>query len=377
MSETAGEKTHAPTEKRKQEAAKKGDVLRSKELATASTVLVGAAWLMVAGPWLLGLLADSLRRGFRFDRASLDGFAPGDMLTGALLAVVPPIAILGFAIIAVSLISQLGFGDGRWVAGNLAPKGNRINPLNGLKRMFGPNGWIEMGKGLLKVGLLGTLAWFWARTYVPQLVTLGRGDLFGQLTAGWEAFIVLFFLLAAGLFVIAFIDLPVQMIRRLSRLKMSHQEMRDEHKEAEGSPENKAAVRDRQRKIAMGGLVPAMQEAQFVITNPTHFSVVVAYDPEKAPAPVVVAKGRGDKALAIRELAAEYSVPVLEYPALARSMYYTTREKQMIREDVYVAVASILAFVLALKRGETPPAPKVQVPVTVCFDADGRPQATA
>lgn len=120
-----------------------------------------------------------------------------------------------------------------------------------------------------------------------------------------------------------------------------------------------------------------MQEAQFVITNPTHFSVVVAYDPEKAPAPVVLAKGRGDKALAIRELAAEYAVPVLEYPALARSMYYTTCERQMIREEVYIAVASILAFVLALKRGETPAAPQVQVPITVCFDADGRPQANA
>ncbi|WP_156842485.1 EscU/YscU/HrcU family type III secretion system export apparatus switch protein [Novosphingobium aquimarinum] len=377
MSESAGEKTHAPTEKRKQEATKKGDVLRSRELATAATVLVGAAWLLIAGPWLLSLLSDSLRRGFRFDRASLENFAPGDMLTGALLAVVPPIAILGFAIIVASLVSQLGFGDGRWVGSNLVPKGSRINPMSGLKRMFGPTGWIEMGKGLLKVGLLGSLAWFWASTYVPQLVRLGRGNLFGQLTAGWDAIIILFFLLAAGLFIIAFIDLPVQWIRRLTRLKMSHQEMRDEHKEAEGSPENKAAVRDRQRKIAMGGLVPAMQEAQFVITNPTHFSVAIAYDPEKAAAPIVLAKGRGDKALAMRQLAAEYAVPVLEYPSLARSVYFTTRENQMIREELYIAVAAILAFVLALKRGETPPEPRIQVPVTVRFDAEGRPEASA
>ncbi|PEQ14294.1 flagellar biosynthesis protein [Novosphingobium sp. PC22D] len=372
MSETSGEKTHAPTPKRKQDAAKKGDVLRSRELATAGATLVGATWLLIAGPWLFTLLRESLRSAFSFDRGVVESFQPGDMLVAALLVVLPPVAVLGFAVIGVSLVSQLGFGDGRWVGGNLAFKGNRMNPASGLKRMFGPNGWIEMGKGLLKVTLLGTIATVWASIQVPQMVKLGRGDLAGQLAAGWDAVIVLFFALSAGLFLIAFVDLPVQWIRRLGRLKMSHQELRDEHKDSEGSPEKKAAVRERQRKIAMGGLVPAMQEAQFVITNPTHFSVALAYDPAKAPAPIVVAKGRGEKALAMRELAREYALPTLEYPALARSVFYTTREKQMIREELYVAVASILAFVLALKRGETPAAPQVQVPVTLRFDADGQ-----
>jgi flagellar biosynthetic protein FlhB len=111
-----------------------------------------------------------------------------------------------------------------------------------------------------------------------------------------------------------------------------------------------------------------------VITNPTHFSVALAYDPDKASAPIVLAKGRGEKALAMRELAAELNVPTLEYPALARAVYFTTRENQVIREELYVAVASVLAFVLSLKRGETPPAPQVDVPIEVRFDADGRPE---
>jgi len=148
--------------------------------------------------------------------------------------------------------------------------------------------------------------------------------------------------------------------------------VRDEHKESEGSPEKKSAQRERQRKIAMGGLIPAMKEAQFIVTNPTHFSVALAYDPAKAAAPVVLAKGRGDKAMAMRELAAEYAVPVLEYPALARSIYYTTRERQVIREELYVAVAAILAFVFSLRRGEHPVRPEVSVPVTLRFDAEGR-----
>ena len=115
-----------------------------------------------------------------------------------------------------------------------------------------------------------------------------------------------------------------------------------------------------------------MREAQFVITNPSHFAVAMAYDPLKASAPVVLAKGRGDKALAMRELAAELSLPCLEYPALARSVYFTTRERQVIREELYSAVAGVLAFVLSLKRGERPARPEVSVPVELRFDADGR-----
>lgn len=372
MSEQSGEKSFAPSEKRKRDAAQKGDVIRSRELATASAVALGAVWMLLAGPWLLDRLAAVLRSGFRFDRGSIDDFTPGKLLMAALMEALPPVAILGLGVIAVSLVSQLGFGEGRWVGGNLAPKGSRVNPLSGLKRMFGANGWIEMAKGLAKVALLGTIAWMWASGRIETIARLGRGDLFGQLSYAWNGVILLLFWLAAGLFVIALIDLPVQLVRRVMRLKMTLQEVRDEHKDAEGSPEKKAAIKDRQRMIAMGGLVPAMKEAQFVITNPTHFSVALAYDPEKAGAPIVVAKGRGDKALAMRELAAEYAVPTLEYPSLARSVFYTTRERQVIREEHYVAVAAILAFVLALKRGEKRVAPQVSVPVTLRFDADGK-----
>ena len=125
----------------------------------------------------------------------------------------------------------------------------------------------------------------------------------------------------------------------------------------------------------MGGVAHAMREAQFVLTNPSHFAVAMAYDPALAAAPVVLAKGRGEKALAMRELAAELAVPVLEYPALARSVYYTTRERQVIREELYAAIAGVLAFVLSLKRGEHPARPAIEVPVALRFDAEGRLEA--
>lgn len=372
MSEQDGEKSFAPTEKRKREAAEHGDVIRSRELATAASVAIGAVWLMLAGPWMLDLLAGVLRAGFIWDKTALDDFTPGRTLIGALAAILPPILVLGAVVILASLVSQLGFGEGRWIGGNLAPKASRINPMSGLKRMFGPTGLIEMAKGIAKVALLGTVAWLWAEERLGTLARLGRGNLFGELAYVWDALIVLLFQLSAGLFAIALVDLPVQLLRRMLRLKMTLQDIRDEAKENEGSPEKKGAIRERQHKIAAGGLVPAMREAQFIVANPSHFAVALAYDPAKAPAPVVIAKGRDARALAMRDLAPEFAVPVLSYPALARSVYFTTREKQMIREDHYVAVAAILAFVLALKRGEHRHAPDISVPVTVRFDAEGR-----
>ncbi len=374
MSETAGEKSFAPSAKRKQDAAKKGDVLRSKEGTTAAAILFGAAWLLFAGPWLFDEMSQIVRESLVFDRGEVNDFQPGRMMTAGLVAALPPILTIAVPMGLLAFVTQLGFGgsEGRWVAENLAWKGSRINPLSGLKRMFGPNGAIEMGKGLLKVGLLGVIAYIWGKAWIGTIMGLGSGNLSQQLTSAWGAVISLLFALAGGLILIALVDVPIQWLRRNKRLMMSHQEMRDEHKEAEGSPEAKSHRRQRQRDIAMGGVAGAMREAQFVLTNPTHFAVAMVYDPDKAGAPLVLAKGRGDKARAMKELAREYGVPLLEFPQLARSVYYTTRENQTVREELYAALASVLAFVFSLKRGESRPLPAIDVPVELRFDADGR-----
>lgn len=368
----AGEKTFAPSPKRLREATAKGDVLRSKELATAVAVAAGLAALVMTGPWLLAGLEDAMRAGVSFERADLARFTPLAMVTLALKAVLPPVLAIGLIVLAATVASQLLFGEGRWVGANLAPKGSRLDPLAGLGRMFGVHGLIELGKGLLKIGLLGALAWWWAAGQLDALLGLGRGDLETQLGAAWRAGLHLLMVLTAGLVLIALVDWPIQYVRRQNRLKMTHQEMRDEAKEAEGSPERRAAQRQRQRELARGGVARAVKEAQFVLVNPSHFAVALSYDPALAPAPVVLGKGRGEKALAMRELAAEFAVPVLEYPALARSIYFTTRENQVIREELYVAIAALVAFVMALKRGDHPPRPQVEVPVALRFDAEGR-----
>jgi len=374
--ETAGEKTFDPTPKRRQDAAKKGDVLRSKELATLAGTGAGAMALCGLGAWLNDAMGRIARAGFSFDRAALDGFAPGAAMGDAALAALPPVMALGLIVAGVTAASQLLLGqDGRWVAANAGFKGSRINPLSGFKRILGWQGLIELGKGLAKLALLGGIAWWWARDRVPQLLTLGTLTLEGQLGLALDAVTSLVGALLIGLVVIAGIDYPLQRFQRDKRLKMSLQDMRDENKQSEGSPEMKSARRQRQRDLARGGVAKAMKEAQFIIVNPLHFAVALTYDPARAPAPLLLCKGRGETALAMREIAAEEGLPVLEYPTLARAVYFTTRPNQMVREELYVALASLVAFVMALKRGQRPRRPEVDVPQALRFDGDGRVQA--
>ena len=370
--ESSGEKVFDPTPKRRADAAKQGDTLRSREVATAAALATGAGVLALIAPWFAESIAGIARLAFRFDKGELDAFTPGAMLSGAAAALLPPIAVLGLAAAGMTLAVQLLLGDGRFVLGNLAFKGSRINPLAGLKRMVGLNALIELGKGLVKVALLGAIAWGWARGELAALLGMGAGDLGAQIGYGIDAFAELMGFLLLGLIAIALIDYPLQMFQRNKRLKMSLQELRDETKQSEGSPEMKSARRQRQRALARGGVAKAMRDAQFVIVNPLHFAVALTYDPARAPAPLLLAKGRGEIALAMREIAAEAGLPVLEYPTLARAVYFTTRENQMVREELYVALAALVAFVMALKRGDRPHRPAIEVPRALQFDGDGR-----
>ncbi|MEL7446084.1 MAG: flagellar type III secretion system protein FlhB [Pseudomonadota bacterium] len=370
--ESSGEKQFEPTEKRKKDAAQKGDTLRSREVATAAAIATGGITFLMTGPWLYDGLQRVAFASFRFDKGALDGFRPEVMFGFALEALLPPILVTGVIVMIITSGSQLLLGEGRWVLKNLEAKGNRINPINGFKRMFGPQGLIELGKSVLKLVLLAGIALAWINANIGDLLGLGRGQLETQLTFAANAMAQLLGLLALGLLIIAFVDYPIQLMQRSKRLKMSHQDMRDEAKQTEGSPEMKAARKQRQRDMARGGIAKAMNDAQFVLVNPMHFAVALTYDPALAPAPVVLAKGRGDTALAMREIAAEKSLPVLQYPQLARAVYFTTRANQMVREDLYVAIAALVAFVMSLKRGEKPQRPVVDVPDDLHFDTEGR-----
>jgi flagellar biosynthetic protein FlhB len=240
--------------------------------------------------------------------------------------------------------------------------------------MLGAQGWIELGKSLLKVVLLGAIGWWILKKLSYATVGLSGADMGQAVRFLGETLSTTLIAMAGGLVVIAGIDVPVQAVRRMMKMRMSKQEVKDEHKQTEGSPEAKAHQRQRQREGLRGGARKAVAEAHVVLTNPTHFAVALRYDRGRDQVPVVVAKGRGATALAIREFAGELALPVLEYPQLARAIYYTSREGQEVRDDLYLAIATVLAFVFQLNAeagGSAPPLPPVDVPPGARFDENG------
>ena len=371
MAEEFGEKTEAPTPKRRKGAREKGDILRSRELATALVMLAGVAWLIMLGGNLLAACQALMAESFRFDVRDVEDFSPWRPLVQAGWHLLPSLAGLFAITIVAAILSQAGLGSLGFNASLLAPKASRVNPASGLKRIFGMQGWTELGKSLLKILLLGAIgAWMlWKAQHMT--IGLAAADLPNAIAALGGTLMAILIAMAVGLALIAGIDVPIQLIRLLAKLRMSKQEVKDEHKESEGSPEAKANIRQRQRAMLGRSVKKAVAEAHVVLTNPTHFAVALRYDRGRDQVPVVVAKGRGATALAIRELASDVALPVLEYPALARAVYYTSREGQEVRDDLYLAIATVLAFVFGLNAQAGGTQPPIDIPGTARFDENG------
>ena len=372
MAESFGEKTEAPTPKRKRKAVEEGQLLKSRDFGTALIVLIGCAWMALLGPSLLAACKEVMAASFSFGRGDIDHFEPLRPLASAGWKLAPSLIGLFALSIVGAIASQAALGSFGWNNKLLMPKGSRVNPASGLKRIFGPTGWIELGKSLLKVLLLGAMGGWMLWSMTGRMMGLTSTDIEGAVGVLGGQFIFLLFVMAAGLVVIAGIDLPIQIIRHLRGLRMSKEEIKEEHKESEGSPELKAAQRQRQREILKGGYRKTVATAHVVLTNPTHFAVALRYDRGRDQVPVVVAKGRGATALAIRELAAEFQVPILEYPQLARAVYYTSRENQEVRDDLYMAIATVLAFVFGVNAKAGSAQPAISVPETALFDENGQ-----
>jgi flagellar biosynthetic protein FlhB len=371
------QKTEAPTPKRRREAMDNGDVLQSRELGTALVVLVGAAWVALAGPMFMSSLQSMVSDGLSFGAADVSDFDPGRVILRLLGAVALPLLILFALTLVAAVAAPAALGSLGFRTKAFAFKGNKLNPLSGVKRMFGLQGLIELVKSIAKVALLGGVGAWLIFSQTRNLVGLSSQEIGPALANVGHVFTVTVLVMAAMLALIALIDVPAQIFQRMRRLRMTKQEMKDEHKQTEGSPELKGAIRRRQLETARNSTRKAISEATVVLTNPTHFAVALRYKPEIDAAPVVLAKGRGVTAEAIRELAGEHDVPLLSYPQLTRALYYTSRPGQIIREDLYMAVAAVLAFVFnldqALASGHRPP--DVDVPAGMRFDADGLPEA--
>lgn len=373
------QQTEAPTAKRRADAAREGDILQSREWATALMVMAGAVWIVFAGPWFVSACKHLVTSGLTFSDSAIGNFDPATASTQLLAHIILPLGSLLAITLVAAVAAPAALGSLGFRSRALGIKPARINPAAGLKRMFGLQGLIELGKALLKATLLGYIGYWLISRDLSMILGLSSSDIVPAIGAAGDSMGTTILYLACGLLIIAGIDVPVQIFNRNAKLRMTKQQVKEEMRQSEGAPELKQAQRQRQHAILSGSARKAMAEATVVLTNPTHFAVALRYRPGRDAVPLVVARGREEVALAIRELAATNNVPMLSYPQLTRAIYFTTRAGQPISEDLYIAVATILAFVFNIERAmaEGVARPEVSVPQSKNFDENGRKQRAA
>ncbi len=349
--ENGQDKTEDPTDKKKADARKEGQVARSKELNTLAIMLVGAGGLLVFGSGIAQMMMELMRTNFTISREMLmDQSYMGKMLLSsgkmALEAMLPLLCALALA----ALIAPISLGGWLFSGKSLAPKFSRMNPAAGLKRMVSTTALIELLKGFGKFLIVLVVALVVLNKDKADLVSIAHEPLEMAIihslqVVGWSTL-----WMACGLMIIAAIDVPYQIWEGHKKLLMTKQEIRDEHKDAEGRPEVKQRIRQLQRDMSQRRMMESIPTADVIITNPTHFAVALKYDPEQGGAPMLVAKGTDFIALKIREIGAHHQILILESPGLARSIYYSTELDQEIPAGLYLAVAQVLAYVYQIRQ---------------------------
>ena len=377
MSESSEEKTEEPTSRRLQKAREEGQVARSPELPAAAVTIAALAMILITGNMLISKLAEAFSSGFNFDRKLvhswnlLPAIFAHDLLDSFLL--IAPLLLLTAA---VAIASSGATGGFLFEMGSVAPKFSKINPLNGFKRMFGVKAAVELGKALLKFTLVsGAVAWVLIDN-VGTLNKISRMALEPGLSVAGELLTRSSLIMACSLAVIALIDVPFQRWQFNKQMRMTKQEVKDEMKDMEGRPEIKAQIRRRQREMSNARMMDGVKNADVVITNPEHFAVALAYDPNGDSAPILLAKGADAVAARIREEAQKHGVEIFQAAPLARALYFTTEVNHQVPEDLYYAVAQVIAYVFnlaSIRPGGAPvQRPQTTVPPNMQFDADGR-----
>jgi flagellar biosynthetic protein FlhB len=353
MSESDREdRTEQPTAKRLQQARDRGDVPRSRELANVAVLGCASLALLATGPRVGSAAQGWLRGALTIDPSILDQqdqLLPhaAHLFVGLLLPLLPVFAVALLAcLISPALTSGLRFSTKAALGFNVG----KMNPLSGLSRMYGKDSLVELLRALLRVALVGGLgAWAAHRAFV-QVLAFPRLDLETAVSQGIGLLFHCFLATVGGLALLAAVDVPYQRWHWRNRLKMTKQEVRDEHKEQEGSPEVKAKIRQMARQLSQRRMMEAVPTADVVVTNPTHYAVALKYEAGKMRAPKVVAKGTDEIALKIREIAGAHRVSIVEAPPLARALYRHGDLDREIPVNLYAAVAQVLSYVYQLKR---------------------------
>ena len=350
MESSSQDKTLPATAQRLKKARDDGQVARSKDLSNLAVLGGGALVLLAFAPMGFEQLRTSLRNQLTFDHQALqqpelalqrlvDGFSQGLMLY------LP----LGLIVLAIALAAVVASGSWAISTKPIVPDLNRINPLAGIGRLFSKQQLVDTAKLAGITAVVGVVAWQFIAAHVERFGTLvmqplesGLGQLGSWMTlgVGLLLMVVVFF---------AIIDVPAQKFLHNHRLRMSHEEVKREHREAEGDPHVKSQRRARQREMAQRNSVGAVPRADLVVMNPTHYAVAIRYDEASMNAPRVIAKGADLIAMKIRDVAREHKVPVLQSPMLARALYAHAEIDNEIPSALFTAVAQVLAYVYQLK----------------------------
>ena len=364
------EKTEQPTERRLRESIEQGQILTSKDLVMAVVLLAGALQFYFIGRSFFNNMIGNFRSG-------LD-------VSGPLLRDVPLLAVLGdrfgsavqyvllfsIPLAVTSIIVQVLFGGFHFNLMTLAPKLSRFSLISGLSRMFGMHSLIELGKSIAKVIAIGAVGFWFLMGRLPEIIGLSNIPFEAAVDSTGSLFLLAMLFLVGAVAVLGALDAFIQWRQYTQRMLMSKQEIKDEHKQTEGSPEIKSRIRKMQQEIASRGSVAQVDQAQVVIVNPKRFAVALRYDFEDGTAPKVLAKGTDAIALSIREMAEAQGVPVLTIPLLARALYFTSEIGSEIHSDLYRAVATVLSFVF--QAAPDADLPEVDIPETLRFDGNGR-----
>ena len=370
MSSSAQDKNLPATPRRLQKAREEGQIPRSRDLTHIAVLGGGAVALTILAPWGYQQLRQSLRSGFAFTHDSLqhpEGLTEylSQGVTQALMAYLP----IGVLVAMVVVLATVASGAYVYSTKPLMPDFSKIGILSGFQRMFSRQQFFEVLKLIAITILLSVVGGLFLKAHLFDFGTLMLRPLESSIVQMGEWFKTGVGALLSVVALIAVIDVPLQHFLHRQRLKMSLQEVKDEHKESDGNPQLKGKMRQRQREIAMGNSVSRVPKADLVVMNPTHYAVALQYDESTMVAPHVIAKGTDLVAMRIRDMAKEHDVPVLQSPMLARALYAHTELDQQVPAALFTAVAQVLAYVFRLRaalRGEGPmpgEPPRPDVPV--------------
>ena len=376
-SQDGQEKTEDPSQRKLEKSAEDGKVLTSKEMFVF-TSMFAAFVLMFVTPLFAQKALAYWSRLFHFTR-------PDDLMTivferfyELIFSIIIAGLFVGVPMIIIVIGTQVAVGGLNFAPKAFNFKGNRLNPLQGFKRMFGTKGLMELTKSILKVVLLFAIAAVTIYALLPSVLELPSRDLGTATIASLLNFPFLLGMLLIILAIIAMIDYFWQRHTHIQSLRMTKQEVKDEYKQTEGSPEVKAKIRRMQMETAANAgrqqaALDDVPDATAVITNPTHFAVALKYEVGSSEAPKILAMGRGNMAHQIIERANGADVTVFRSPLLARALYYTGEIGAEIAEQLYQAVAVVLAYLYRVDRGEVLAEPEVEIPESLRFTENGQP----